>query len=105
MSTPKAYVRTDSSGAMRVGDTRVSLDSIVAAFESGHSPETIHEQFPALTLEAVYGAIAYYLANTAEVGAYLDRQEELWSKWRATTAAKVPAVVQRLRARRSPARR
>ena len=49
----KTYVRTDGSGAMRIGNTRVMLDSIVAAFDEGHSAETIQQQYPALTLEEV----------------------------------------------------
>ena len=33
----ETYVRTDEHGAMRIGDTRVMLESIVAAFDRGHS--------------------------------------------------------------------
>jgi len=39
-----SYVRTDEHGVMRVADTHVMLDSIVAAFDRGHSPETIRSQ-------------------------------------------------------------
>ena len=39
------------------------LDSVVAAFHQGHSAETIAQQYPALSLEEIYGAITYYLAN------------------------------------------
>ena len=45
-------------GGYRVAGTRISLDSIVYAFNSGHSPETIAQSFPVLTLEQVYGSIA-----------------------------------------------
>lgn len=55
----------------RIVGSRVSLDSIVYAFQRGASPESIQRSFPTLTLEAVYGAIAYYLANQDEVDAYL----------------------------------
>lgn len=77
------YARLDEHGVMRVADTRVMLDSIVAAFEQGHSPETIRQQYPSLTLEAVYGAITYYLAHPKEVHEYLNRQETVWQQWRA----------------------
>ena len=70
----KDYV-TQVDGAYRITDTRVSLDSVVYAFLNGLSPESIVDSFPVLTLEQVYGAIAYFLANRAEVDAYL-RQEE-----------------------------
>jgi uncharacterized protein (DUF433 family) len=59
-----------------VAGTRISLDSIVHAFRRGESPETICQNFELLRLEEVYGAIAYYLANQAEIDAYLIRQND-----------------------------
>ena len=38
-------------------------------------PEGILGSFPILTLEQVYGAIAYYLANQAAIDAYLRQGE------------------------------
>jgi uncharacterized protein (DUF433 family) len=97
MQTSRVYVRQDESGVLRVGNTRVMLDSVVAAFHQGHSAETIAQQYPALSLEEVYGAIAYYLANQAEVGQYLRRQDELWKQEREKAGAVASPVVQRLR--------
>ena len=76
------------------------LDSIVASFDQGHSPETIRQQYPSATLEEVYGAITYYLANRQEVKAYLDRQAAVWQQWREKSEEKPAAVVERLRAHR-----
>ncbi len=73
------------------------LDSIVAAFRLGHSAETIAQQYPALRLEEVYGAIAYYLANQGDVDEYLQKQEEVWERWREKAIAGESPVVQRLR--------
>jgi uncharacterized protein (DUF433 family) len=98
MSTEKVYVQADENGVYRVGKTRVMLDSVVAAFRQGHSPETIKQQYPALTLEEVYGSIAYYLAHAAEIDAYLKRQEAVWQQWKARCEAQPSAVVERLRA-------
>ena len=56
----------------RIAGSRVSLDSIVIAFNRGASPESIQRSFPTLSLEAVYGAITFYLANQTEVDAYLE---------------------------------
>ena len=95
---PKAYVRVDESGVMRVGASRVMLDSIVASFEQGHSAETIQQQYPALSLEEVYGAIAWYLAHADEVAQYLQRQQAVWDQWRAKAAEQPSSVIQRLRA-------
>jgi uncharacterized protein (DUF433 family) len=99
MSTTASYVRIDEHGVMRVGETRVMLDSVVAAFQQGHSPETIQQEYPALTLEQVYGATAYYLANREEVDRYLTHQGEVWRQWRARAAEGANPVVQRLRSR------
>src|SRR5260370_748349 len=54
-----------------VKGTRVSLDSVVYGFLNGESAETIQENFRSLTLEQVYGAIAYYLGHRAQVDEYL----------------------------------
>jgi uncharacterized protein (DUF433 family) len=64
-------------GGYRIAGSRVSLDSVAHRFREGLSAESIAECFPALTLEQVYGAIAYYLAKQAEVDAYLAEGEDL----------------------------
>lgn len=70
----KAYVEQRDGGYYVAGE-RVSLDSLVYAFHRGASPESIRRSFPVLTLEQVYGAIAYYLAHEQEVDAYLVESE------------------------------
>ena len=47
---PDRYIQ-DLDGALRIADTRVSLDSVVYSFREGLSPESIVEDFPALNLE------------------------------------------------------
>jgi hypothetical protein len=76
----------------------------VAAFHQGHSAETIVQQYPALSLEEVYGTIAYYLANQAELTQYLRRQDELWKQEREQADAVASPVVQRLRVKSLAAR-
>lgn len=100
MSGLKQYVRVDENNVMRVGNSQVMLDSVVAAFAQGHSPETIRQQYPSLSLEEVYGAIAYYLANFKEVNDYLDRQAVVWRQWREKSEEQPAAVIERLRALR-----
>ena len=65
-----AYVSLEE-GVYRVAGSRVSLDSVVECFREGLSPESIADCLPSLTLEQVFGAIAYYSAHQAEVDAYL----------------------------------
>jgi len=63
------------NGGYYVTGTRVSLDSIVYSFRDGESPETIRQNFPSLTLEQVYGAIAFYLAKRDAVDANIQEGE------------------------------
>ncbi len=77
----KDYIE-EREGNYYVSGTRISVDSIVYAFCRGESPETICQNFELLRLEEVYGAIAYYLANRAEIDAYLMRQNEKWEEGR-----------------------
>jgi uncharacterized protein (DUF433 family) len=67
----------DADGTVRVIGSRVTLDTIVAAFKKGATAEQIQDSFPSLTLRQIYGAIAYYLEHQAEVEDYLaERQAE-----------------------------
>lgn len=70
----KSYVEYRND-AYWIQGTRISLDSVVYAFREGLAPESIVQSFPLLTLEQVYGAIAFYLANRAEIDAYLAAEE------------------------------
>ena len=59
--------------------TRIALDSIVHSFKSGAAPESILRSFPLIgSLEFVYGALTFYLANKDQVEAYMAEQERLW---------------------------
>ena len=71
----KHYVEKRDGGYW-IADTRISLDSVVIAFKRGASPETIKRSFPLLSLEEVYGALTFYLANQAKVENYLDETEK-----------------------------
>ncbi len=105
MIPAKEYVHEDAHGALRVGQSDISLDSVVCCFDEGHSPESIMEQYPAMSLEEVYGAIAFYLANREEVRQYLARQERLWEELRRKADENPSPVVQRLRALKASQRR
>ena len=85
------YITKLENGAYRIANTRVSLDSIIYAFWDGETPETIARHFPAVQLEQVYGAIAFYLANRQEVNDYMQQGEiefeKLSQEWRKKNAA------------------
>jgi uncharacterized protein (DUF433 family) len=64
-------LRIDADGVVRVGGTRVTLDTLVAAFQEGATAEEIVQEYPSLELADVYAALGYYLRHQAEVEAYL----------------------------------
>ena len=70
-------VTLDEDGVLRVGHTRVTLDTVVAAFEQGASAEEIAGQFSVLSLADVYGAISYYLHRHSVVVEYLQTRQAL----------------------------
>jgi hypothetical protein len=54
----------------------------VREFQRGESPQTIRSHYPALSLEQVYGAIAFYLGNRQKVEddiAEREREEDAFS--------------------------
>ena len=63
---------TGADGVVRVGGTRVSLDTVIFAFKEGSTPEEIVQQYTTLDLAHVYAVITYYLQRQSEVEAYLD---------------------------------
>src|SRR5688500_1436941 len=77
MLLPKAApLRTDLGGVIRVGDTRVTLQTVIEAFKRGDSPAAIRDAYESLQLEDIYSVIAYYLWNRAEVEEYLAEQSQ-----------------------------
>jgi uncharacterized protein (DUF433 family) len=69
--TKPVPLAADAAGVLRVGNTRVSLDSVIAAFNEGATPEEIVQQYDVLALADVYAVISYYLENQSEVNTYL----------------------------------
>src|SRR5271167_1229884 len=76
-SRMECYVE-QREGGYYLADTRVALDSVLYPFIQGASPESILQSFPLIgSLEKVYGAIMFYLANREAVNSYLHDQERL----------------------------
>ena len=72
LSAQPAPIQTDADGVARVGGTRVTLDTVVAAFHGGATAEEIVQQYSTLELGDVYAVIAYVLRHRPEVDAYLE---------------------------------
>src|SRR5689334_12802880 len=66
----------DVDGVMRVGGTRVTLDTGIAAYQEGADAEEIVLQYDSLCLPDVHAVISYYLENRAEVTEYLRRRQQ-----------------------------
>jgi uncharacterized protein (DUF433 family) len=69
-------LQADTNGTIRVSNTRVTLDTIIARHQQGNTPEAIHSGFPTVPLTDIYAVVAYYLAHRAEVDAYLKVRDE-----------------------------
>src|SRR5262249_24565773 len=99
---PPVPLRTDEHGVMRVGDTRVRLDTVITAWKQGDSPEQIVENFDALDLADVYAVISYYLNHRPEVEQYLEQNQQQGERLRAEIERRFPpsGIRERLLARR-----
>jgi uncharacterized protein (DUF433 family) len=73
--TERVPIHTDIDGVIRVGGTRVTLDTLVAAFDAGATAEEIAQQYPSVALADVYSVIAYYLRHQPEIRAYLTERQ------------------------------
>jgi len=76
IETEPIPLKADADGVMRVGGTRVTLDTIVAAFNEGTTAEEIVHQYPSLHLADVYALIGYYLRHRPVVEAYLRQRKQ-----------------------------
>jgi uncharacterized protein (DUF433 family) len=94
-------MKMDDGGLIRVSGRRVTLDSILACYHKGYTPEQIHESFDVVPLEDVYAVIGYYLSHREEVDAYLKANQEEGERIRAEIEASYTpeqwAKIERLR--------
>ena len=91
----KAYVEWRDEGYW-IANSRVSLDTIVYAFLDGQSPEAIAQSLPVLTLEQVYGSIAFYLAHQSVVETYLEKAQADFETKRKASRKSDPMFYQKL---------
>jgi uncharacterized protein (DUF433 family) len=86
--------------AYRLVGSRVSVDSIVYCFWNGDSPESIAQSFPVLTLEQVYGAIAYYLNHQDAIDEYIKQGDVDYEAKREASRKADPMFYQKMAERR-----
>lgn len=69
--TTHVPLRTDTNGVIRIGQSRVTLETLLHSWQQGASPEEIVEAFPVLQLDDVYAVITYILRHPQNIKSYL----------------------------------
>ena len=101
-TTEQIPLITGADGVMRVRGTRVTLETVVAAFEEGATGEEIAQQYPSTSLADVYQVIGYYLRHSAELEPYLKQRQQRSGETRRKNESRWPpdGIRDRLLARR-----
>ncbi len=71
-TTTAVPLRHDQGGAVRVGQTRVTLNTVIYAWQQGNSAEEILEQYPALNLADIHAVLAWALRNPETIKTYMQ---------------------------------
>lgn len=75
-TTETLPLTADADGVLRIAGTRVTMDTVVAAFHEGATAEEIAQQYPTVTLGDIYATIGYYLRHRSQVDQYLSQRQE-----------------------------
>lgn len=96
-------LHTDADGVVRVGGTRVTLDTVISVFKQGCSPEEIVDRYDSLALADVHAVITYYLLHREAVEHYLEAREQRAREIRKQNEARwnPDGIKERLLARRA----
>ncbi len=86
----------DASGVIRIGGTRVSLESLVSAYQAGAATEELVEAFPDLSPPDIHASIAYYLNHRREVEEYLEARRREAEAVEAQIRERFPEAYQRV---------
>ncbi len=84
LTTEQIPLVTGADGVMRVRGTRVTLETVVAAFTDGATAEEISQQYPSVSLADVYQVIGYYLRHSTELESYLGQRRQQMADTRRT---------------------
>lgn len=76
LQTETPPLNRDTTGAFRVGNSRVLLELLIQAFQDGATPEAIAQRYPSVTLGDIYAVIAYYLRHREDIETYLTEREK-----------------------------
>ena len=95
-------LHVDQDGVVRVAKTRVTLDTVIHAYQRGEAAEEIANAYETLELTDIYGALFFYLRHKKEVEAYLEARRLQAEEVRRQNEALWPSygIRERLLARR-----
>lgn len=83
---------------IRIQGHRVYIDNVLSNYLCGEGPDELQQRYPQMSMEKIYATILYYLANKAEVDAYMARvekgREERYQEWLQTVASN-PEYIER----------
>jgi len=96
-------LRMGEGCTIHVGGSRVTLDTVVIAYQQGDSPEAIADSYPSVPLADIFAVITYYLRHRDEVEAYLAEGELIADRVRKECEARFPSagLKEKLLARRA----
>jgi uncharacterized protein (DUF433 family) len=75
-------VQLEKNGAVRVRNSRVTLETIVHRMQMGDTAEEINDGFPTVSVSTIKEILAWYFDNKAEADEYLQQVEEEGEKLR-----------------------
>ena len=87
-----APLTTGQDGVVRIGKSRVTLDTVVYAFKDGANAEEILGRYPSLQSADIYSVIAYYLLHRTEVDTYLKDREAFRVEVRRENESRFPST-------------
>lgn len=76
IASEPAPLEITADGVVRVGKTRVTLDTLISVFKQGLTAEEIVYRYPSLNLADIYATIAFYLNHQQEVEVYLQQRQQ-----------------------------
>jgi uncharacterized protein (DUF433 family) len=81
-------LRIDSEGAIRISDTRITLELVIQSYYEGLTAEEIAARFDTLDVGDVYSVLGYYLHHKDEVHEYLRERDQYAADIRANIEAR-----------------
>ena len=85
------HLTRDTSGAIRIGNSRVLLELVIRAFQNGETPESIVQSYDTLSLVDVYAVIGYYLSQPNAIDEYVTERSAVADVTRQRIEAAQPA--------------